>query len=192
MYCLNTDFVKHKLYAARGTPCFHRQQNRQGEWHHSKTITLMAMSTPDKPADLLNFDKNLRKKKEWTPDGPLKIDLDPLKPRFQTLQGSMDPIHMEPGANPASTSTGSKGHCTFGHRVGLSLKGSTATICLPVFLILQVLKMAFYCEFHEVLAEISHILVMKEVKEHNVYTSVPYFPYLHRATYVWRYNQVTF
>ena len=56
----------------------------------------MAMSNPDKPADLLYFDKNLRKKK----NGPLKIDLDPLKPRFQTFRGSIDPIHMEPGANP--------------------------------------------------------------------------------------------
>ena len=31
---------------------------------------------------------------------PLKLILDPLKPRFHTFQGSMDPCHMEPGANP--------------------------------------------------------------------------------------------
>ena len=47
-------------------------------------------------------------KKEWTTDGPLKIDLDPLKPRFQTFQGSMDPIHMEPGANPGPIDTASQ------------------------------------------------------------------------------------
>ena len=50
------------------------------------------MSNPDKPVDLLNCDKNLREKKEWTPDGPLKIDLDPLKPRFQTFQGPWTPF----------------------------------------------------------------------------------------------------
>ena len=60
----------------------------------------MAMSNPDKPTNLLNFDKNLREKKNGPLMDPLKIDLDPLKPRFQTFQGSMDPIHMEPGANP--------------------------------------------------------------------------------------------
>ena len=65
----------------------------------------MAVSNPDKPADLLNVNKNLREKK----NGPLKIDLDPLKPRFQTFQGSMDPIHMEPGANLGHGSSPGKG-----------------------------------------------------------------------------------
>ena len=32
-------------------------------------------------------------------NGPFKIELGPLKSRFQTCKGSMDPIHMERGAN---------------------------------------------------------------------------------------------